>query len=63
MVKSEFFYAKDGVVSSTDPGWLQLEFDFLTGMFDPVGLRTNERKTVEMVCRPCRVARVRAYKA
>ena len=40
-VKSAFFYVKDGVVASTDPGWLQLAFDLLTGLFDQVGLRKN----------------------
>ena len=40
-VKEEFFYVEDGVVASTDPGWIQLAFDMLTGLFDRVGLRTN----------------------
>ena len=60
-VNAEFFYADDGVVASTDPGWLQLAFDLLTGIFDWVGLWTNVCKTVGMMCRPCRVAVVRAY--
>ena len=51
-VKVEFFYAGDGMVASTDPGWIQLAFDMLTGIFDRVGLRTNVRKTMGMVCRP-----------
>ena len=37
-MKAEFFYADDGVVDSTDPGWLQSALNFLTGMFDQVGL-------------------------
>ena len=49
-VKEEFFYAGDGVVDSTDSGWLQLAFDFLMGLFDWVGLRTNVRKTVGVMC-------------
>ena len=51
------------MVESTDPGWIQLEFDTLTGIFDRVGLRTNVRKTVGMVCRLCRAARVRSDEA
>ena len=46
------FYAKNGVVASTDPGWLQLAFDFLMGLFDQVGLRMNIQKTVGMMFRP-----------
>ena len=40
-VKAACFYVKDGMVASTDPGWIQLAFDMLTGLFDRVGLRTN----------------------
>ena len=32
-VKAEFLYADDEMISSTDPGWLQLAFDMLTGIF------------------------------
>ena len=31
MAKAKNFYANFGVVASTDPGWLQLAFDMLTG--------------------------------
>ena len=51
------------MLASTDLGWIQSEFDTLTGMFDWVGLQTNIRKTVCMVCRPCQAAGVRAYEA
>ena len=51
MVKAEFLYVDGGMLASTDPGWLQSEFDMLVGIFDQVGLRTNIRKTVGMVCR------------
>ena len=51
------------MVVSTNPGWLQTAFDMLIGIFDWLGLRTNDRKTVVMVCQPCRVVRVRADKA
>ena len=53
------------MVASTNPVWLQNAFDTLTGIFDRVGLRTNVRKTVGMVCQPYRVVGVRedeAYK-
>ena len=51
------------MVVSTYPGWLQSAFDTLMGIFDWVGLRTNVRKTVEMVCRPFRAAGVQADEA
>ena len=63
MVKAAFFYAKNGMVTSTDRGWIHSAFDMLMGMFDLVGLRTNVRKNVGMVCRPCQAARVRVDKA
>ena len=47
------FYADNGMVASSDPRWIQGEFNTLVGLFDMVGLRTNVRKTVGMVCRPC----------
>ena len=43
--------------------WIQLAFDTLAGIFDWVGLQTNIRKVVRMVCRPCRAAGVCSYKA
>ena len=55
-VKAEFFYANDGIVTSTDLGWIQLAFDMLTGIFDRVGLRANVQNTVGMVCQNFRVA-------
>ena len=59
-IKAALFYADDEVVASTDLGWLHSVFDFLTGMFDRVGLQNNFRKTVGMVCRPCPEAGVRS---
>ena len=59
-VKAAFFCANYGMVASTDPGWLQLAFDMLTGLFDRVGLQTNIRKTMGMVCQPCRAAKMRS---
>ena len=45
------FYADDSMVASLDPGWLQGDFSTLVGIFDGVGLKTNVRKTIGMVCR------------
>ena len=50
------FYADDGMVASSDPVWLQGLFNALVGLFDRVGLQTNVRKTVGMVCHPCQAA-------
>ena len=59
-MKASFFYTNDGMVASTDPEWLQLAFDKLTGMFDQVGLWMNIRKTMGVVFRPFWAAGVRA---
>ena len=37
-----------------------MALDMLTGIFDQVGLRTNVRKTLGVVFRPCQAAGVRA---
>ena len=57
-----FFYADDGVVNSTDLGWIQTAFDTMTILFDRVGMRKNIKKTVGMVCHPCQAPGVRADK-
>ena len=44
------------MVASSDPTWLQGAFNALVGLFDRVGLQTNVRKTVSMVCHPCQAA-------
>ena len=62
-VQENIFYAYDGMVASTDPGWIQTAFDTLTGIFDWVGLKKNVRKTIGMFCHPCRADRVRADEA
>ena len=62
-VNAALFYANNGVVASTDPGWLQLEFYLMTGLFDRVGLQTNVHKTVGMVFQTFRASGVRARKA
>ena len=46
------FYADNGMVSFSDPQWIQGEFSTLISLFDRVGLQTNFGKTVGMVCRP-----------
>ena len=57
-VKAALFYAYKGLVDSIDSGWIQSEFDVLTGIFDRVGLQKNVRKTVGVVCKPFCSARV-----
>ena len=44
----------DGLVASANPVLLQGEFDTLTGLFDRVELGKNVRKTIRMICHPCR---------
>ena len=58
-VKATFSYADNRMVASKDPVWLQSQFVMLTRIFDRVGLRTNIRKVVGMVCRPFRAADMR----
>ena len=52
--QSAVFYANNGMVVSSDPAWLQGAFSALVAIFDRVGLRTNDGKTVSMACHPCR---------
>ena len=54
--QNPFFYVNDGMVTSSDPQWLQGYFSTLVGLFDRVVLNTNARKTVMIVCHPCQVA-------
>ena len=53
---TDFFYAEDGMVSSSDPQWVQSEFSTLVGLFDRVGMWTNYGKTVGIVFRLCQEA-------
>ena len=62
-VQIAFFNAGGRMLASTDPVWLQTAFDMPTGIFDRVGLGTNFRKTVGMVCEPCRAVGVRTDEA
>ena len=48
--QNSLFYADDGMVTSSEPRWLQGIFGTLSGIFDRVGLKTNVRKTFGMVC-------------
>ena len=50
---SLLFYSDDRLVACPDIAHLQGVFDDLTGLFDCLGLRTNEGKTASMVCWPC----------
>ena len=54
--RAAFFYVDDGLVTSTDPVWMQGLFNTLTGLFDIVGLWTNIWKTVGMIYCPLREA-------
>ena len=56
MHQNALLYANDCMVVSSELRWLQGAFITLVGLFDRVGLRTNVRKTVGMVCRPCQAA-------
>ena len=47
--QAALFYADNGMVASSDPGWIQGAFNTLVGLFDRVGLRPNVGKTVGMV--------------
>ena len=63
-MKAAFFYADDGMVASTDPGWLLLVFNNLAGKFDQVGLRKNVHKNVGWCAGLSgRAAGLRAYEA
>ena len=54
--QAALFYADNGMVASSDPVWMQGAFNALVVLFDRVGLQTNVRKTVGMVCHPCQAA-------
>ena len=50
--ESAFLCVDCGMVDSSNLGLLQTAFDTLTRLFDRVGLWTNIRRTVGMVCQP-----------
>ena len=47
------FYADNGILALTSPDHLQEALDVLTGLFVMVGIQTNVKKMVGMVCQPC----------
>ena len=47
-----YFYANDGIMSSTRSHWIQQVFDILSDMFYWVGMRTNMGNMVSMECQP-----------
>ena len=49
---NDLFYADDFMVALSDPRWLQGAFSTLVRLFDRVGLQTNVRKKVGMLCCP-----------
>ena len=51
--QTDLFYADGGMVASSDPRWIQWDFDTLVSLFERVGLQNNFGKTVSMVCSPC----------
>ena len=51
--QAALFYADNSMVASSDPTWIQGEFNALVVLFDRVGVQTNSGKTVSMVCHPC----------
>ena len=54
--QNPLFYAEDGMVTSSDPRWLQGDFITLLGLLNRVGLKTDVWKTVVMVFCPCQAA-------
>ena len=61
--QASLFYADDGMVALSDPRWIHGAFSTLVGLFDKVGMRTNVRKTVDMVCSPCQTPGTQLGKA
>ena len=49
---SELFYSDNRIIVSTQWECIQWEFDVMTGIFEWVGLKTNAKKIVTMVCQP-----------
>ena len=46
---ADFLYLDDGLVTLTDPVWLQGVFDTPPGLFKRVGIQTNIGKAVGML--------------
>ena len=62
-LRKALIYADNGMVASTDPGWIHTTFDTMTRLFDQVDLKKNVRTNVGMVCHPFRAAGVRSDEA
>ena len=54
--QAALFYADYGMVTLSDPCWLQRAFNDLVGLFELMGLHNTVGKTVGMTCRPCPAA-------
>ena len=54
--QNPLLYAYNVMVPSSDPQWIQGAFSTLVILLDRVGLWTNVRNTVGMVCCPCQAA-------
>ena len=54
--QAALFYADNGMVALPESRWIQGAFSTLFGLFDRVGLQTNVRKTIRMVCYPHQAA-------
>ena len=50
-----YFYAKNGLVESTQPEKLQRAFGILTDLFVQVSLWTNNSNIISMACQTCHV--------
>ena len=50
---TELFYTNDGLLASPGPARIQAALDVLTVLLDRVGLLTNVKKMVGMVCQTC----------
>ena len=48
-----YFYADNGLITSTQPERLQWVLNILSGLLDRVGIRTNKQNMVSMACHPC----------
>ena len=51
--RAAFFCAGYGLITSTQPEWLQGAFDALTGMLDHMGIWTNVGKMARMIFQSC----------
>ena len=58
-----FLYTYYGLVASTDPVWLQGEFENITGLFDRVGIWTKIGNTIGMLCCTYRMVRTHSEAA